>query len=267
MLRVFDCTVIISFGPEGVRLRSGREGWNAAHIPGAGFLDLLSELSDPSSRFHFMLPPAEQFADVMSAHGVGDGTRVVLYDAHNSAWAARVWWMLHSYGFENAVVLNGGWKKWALEGRSASAAPAGSAHAHFQARPRPGIFVDRAVVEAAIAETGTCLVNGLGEEQHRGSGPTVAGGRPGHIPGSSNVPTQSLVDPTTQAYLPEPELRALLDDAGASGADRVITYCGGGIAASGVAFVLKLLGHDNVSIYDASLEEWATDPSLPIEVG
>ena len=266
-LRVFDCTVVISFGPEGVNLRSGREDWVSAHIPGADFLDLLTELSDPSSRFHFMLPPPEQFAEVMSAHGVEEGTRVVLYDSHNSAWAARVWWMLRSYGFENAVVLNGGWKKWSLEGRPVSKAPAGYARARFQARPRPGVFVDREVVEAAISEPGACLVNGLSEEQHRGTGATVAGGRPGHIPSSVNVPAQSLVDPETQAYLPEAELRALVEGVGVSSADRIITYCGGGIAASGVAFVLKLLGHENVSIYDASLEEWATDPSLPIEVG
>ena len=78
---------------------------------------------------------------------------------------------------------------------------------------------------------------------------------------------RELVDPETQAFLPEAELRASLEKVGALGTGGVITYCGGGIAASGVAFALKLLGREDVSVYDASLEEWATDPSLPLEVG
>jgi len=265
-LRVFDCTVVLEVGPDGVSIRSGRDGWTGAHIPGAGFLDLLTELSDQGSRFHFMLLPAERFAEVMSAHGVEDGTRVVLYDSRDSIWAARVWWMLRAYGFDDAAVLDGGWTKWTREGRPVSSDPPAYAEGRFHVRPRPGVFVGKGEVLAGIGAAETCLVNGLAAEQHRG-GPTVPGGRPGHIPGSENVPAQSLVDPETQAYLPEPELRALLESAGALRAGRVITYCGGGIAASGVAFALKLLGHDDVSIYDASLEEWATDPSLPIEVG
>jgi thiosulfate/3-mercaptopyruvate sulfurtransferase len=81
------------------------------------------------------------------------------------------------------------------------------------------------------------------------------------------MPAEDLVDPLTQAFLPEAELRARLERVGALASDRVITYCGGGIAASSVAFALALLGHDGVAVYDASLEEWATDPSLPIETG
>ncbi len=266
-LRVFDCTVILEVGPEGLSIGSGRDDWAAAHIPGAGFLDLLSELSDPASRFRFMLPPAEQFAEVMSGHGVEDGTRVVLYDSRNSAWAARVWWMLRAYGFDDAAVLNGGWTTWALEGRPVSSEPPRYARGRFRARPRPGVFVGRDEVSASLGETGTCLLNGLSEEQHRGTGPTVPGGRPGHIPGSRSMPADSLVDGRTQAYLPEEELRSRLAGVGATRAERFITYCGGGIAASGVAFALRLLGYENVAVYDASLEEWATDPSLPIEVG
>ncbi len=266
-LRVFDCTVILEAGPDGLSITSGRDGWASAHIPGADFLDLIVELSDPGSRFRFMLPPAEQFGRVMSAHGVDDGTRVVLYDSRNGAWAARVWWMLRAHGFDAASVLNGGWTTWTLEGRPTSTDPPRYPPGRFQARPRPGVFVTREAVLAAIGEASTCLVNGLSGEQHSGLAGTVPGGRPGHIPGSENVPADELVDPRTRAYLPEAKLRARLERAGATTADRVITYCGGGIAASSVAFALMLLGHENVAVYDASLEEWATDPSLPIEIG
>jgi thiosulfate/3-mercaptopyruvate sulfurtransferase len=95
----------------------------------------------------------------------------------------------------------------------------------------------------------------------------VTYGRAGRIAGSANVPAQSLVDPATHAYLPAAVLRERFAAAGVLEAGRVITYCGGGIAASSDAFVLTLLGHDHVSVYDASLSEWAADPSLPMETG
>ncbi len=149
---------------------------------------------------------------------------------------------------------------------TSSAAPRHS-RASFQARPRAGVFVDKDTVLAAVSDETTCLLNGLDADQHRGTGPTVPCGRPGHIPTSRSMPALELVDPKTQAYLPAAELHSRLEDAGAMGADSVITYCGGGIAASSVAFALLLAGRDNVSVYDASLEEWATDPSLPLDTG
>ena len=118
---------------------------------------------------------------------------------------------------------------------------------------------------AGLGERATCVLNALTEEQHRGGG--VAYGRPGRIAGSANVPARSLVDPQTHAYLPADVLRERFAAAGALAAGRVITYCGGGIAASSDAFVLTLLGHEGVAVYDASLSEWATDPSLPMETG
>jgi thiosulfate/3-mercaptopyruvate sulfurtransferase len=265
-LRIFDCTVVIELGPDGVAFRSGRESWEQAHIPGAGFLDLLEELAAPHTAFHFMLPAAEQFARVLGSHGVGDGARVVLYDSQNGSWAARTWWMLRGYGFDDATVLDGGWTKWTLEGRPTSTAPPVDPPAAFTPRPRPGVFVDRDAVLDAIGDERACLINALPEALHRGEGPALAGRRQGHIPGSGNVPAETLVDPQTRAFLPERELRAALTRAGALDADHVITYCGGGIAASGVAFALRLLGHEDVAVYDASLEEWATDPSLPLTV-
>ncbi|HYB42366.1 MAG TPA: rhodanese-like domain-containing protein, partial [Candidatus Methylomirabilis sp.] len=90
-------------------------------------------------------------------------------------------------------------------------------------------------------------------------------GRPGRIKSSVNVPARDLVDPATHAYLPADVLRARFAAAGALGSRRVITYCGGGIAASSDALVLALLGHDDVAVYDASLSEWAGDVTLPME--
>jgi thiosulfate/3-mercaptopyruvate sulfurtransferase len=266
-LRVLECTTILHPRPEGgFRAESGRATWAAGHIPRSGFADLTGDLCDRTSKLLYMMPPAEQMAAVMGRLGVGEGTRVVLYDRAVNMWAARVWWMLRAVGFDAAAVLNGGWRKWTVEGRPTSTEPCAYPAARFVAQPRPDLFVGKDAVLAGLGHRATCVVNALSEAQHRGVG-GVAYGRPGRIAGSANVPAQSLVDPATHAYLPAAVLRERFAAAGVLDAGRVITYCGGGIAASSDAFVLTLLGHDAVSVYDASLSEWAADPSLPMETG
>jgi thiosulfate/3-mercaptopyruvate sulfurtransferase len=267
-VRVLECTVNLHPAPElpgGFRVESGRSNWAAGHIPGAGFVDLPGELSDRTSPLRFMMPPAPQFAEAMSRHGVGEGVRVVLYDRAVNMWAARVWWMLRAFGFQEAAVLNGGWKKWTREGRPVGSDPGERPARRFVPRPRPGLIADKAAVLAGISDRTTCVLNALTAEQHRGGG--VHYGRPGRIRQSVNVPARELVDPETHAYLPADALRRTFAAVGALAASRVITYCGGGIAASSDAFVLMLLGHEAVSVYDASLSEWAADPSLPMETG
>jgi len=266
-LRVLECTTILRPGEDGrLRAESGRPEYERGHIPGSGFADLPGDLSDRESELRFMLPPAEQFAEAMASYGVGEGTRVVLYDRAGGAWAARIWWMLRAFGFDEAAVLNGGFAKWLAEGRPTSTGASAYPRGEFVARPREGLFADRDEVLVAIEDGATCLVNALTEEQHRGEGPARYG-RPGRIAGSVNVPSNELIDPETKAYLPLDELRARFESVGADRAARVITYCGGGIAASNDAFVLTLLGYEDVAIYDASLSEWAADESLPMEVG
>jgi len=213
-----------------------------------------------------MMAPAEQIAEAMSGYGVGEGTRVVLYDRAGGAWAARIWWMLRAVGFDEAAVLDGGWAKWVAEGRPTSDAASEYPTGNFVARSREGLFADRDEVLAAIENGATCIVNALTAEQHRGEGPARYG-RAGRIAGSVNVPSNSLIDPETKAYRPLDELRSQFASVGADSAERVIAYCGGGIAASNDAFVLTLLGYENVAIYDASMSEWAADDSLPMEIG
>ncbi|RPH73892.1 MAG: sulfurtransferase [Candidatus Rokuibacteriota bacterium] len=268
-LRVLECTVFLHPAPDapgGFRVESGRAKWAEGHIPGAGFVDLQEELSDRASKLRFMMPPAAQFAEAMGRAGVGDGVRVILYDRNVTMWATRVWWMLRALGFDAAAVLNGGFRKWTLEGRPVATDAGTAAPRTFTPRPRPALMTDKAGVLGALGEAGACVLNALSEEQHRGTGGNTYG-RSGRIAGSVNVPARDLVDPTTHAYLPADVLRAKFQAAGALDAKRVVTYCGGGIAASSDAFVLTLLGRDDVAVYDASLSEWANDPALPMERG
>jgi thiosulfate/3-mercaptopyruvate sulfurtransferase len=262
-LRVLDCTVLLT--PRqggGYAVESGRAAWEAAHIPGSAFADLADDLSDPDSPLRFTLPTAARFAAAMGTLGVGDGHRVVLYDSRANMWAARMWWTLRAFGFDAAAVLDGGWRAWTAEDRPTSTEAPDWPPATFTARPRPGLFVGKDAVLDAVEHGRTCLVNALDRAQHRGETQPYA--RPGHITGSANVPAMELVDHATHRYLPLDDLRAAFADVAGRG-DRVITYCGGGIAASSDAFVLHLLGHDDVAVYDNSLSEWAADPSLPME--
>src|SRR5262245_17281993 len=267
-VRTLECTVYLHPAdvPGGYRVESGRARWAQGHIPGAGFADLQEDLSDRSSPLRFMMPSAAQFAEAMGRYGVGPGVRVVLYDRAVNMWAARIWWMLRAFGFDNAAVLDGGWKKWTREGRPVATDDGARPAKTFVARPRPELIADKAGVLAALGEERACVLNALSADQPPG-GNTPAGRRPGHIAGSANVPAGELVDPETHAYLPEDVLRAKFGAAGALAARRVVTYCGAGIAASSDAFVLTLLGHQDVAVYDASLSEWGADPNLPMATG
>ncbi len=266
-IRVLDCTAFNRQDSSGgIRAESGRDSWEKEHIPGSGHADLVNDLSDKDARFRYMLPPVEQFARSFSGYGVGAGTQAVLYDSTSGSWATRIWWMLRAFGFDNACVLNGGLHKWKLEGRPVDTAPSAYPAAIFLAKPRAGLMADKDEVLVALEQGSTCILNALSEEQHIGTGGADYG-RPGRIANSVNVPASDLYDPKTHAYLPTDRLAKRFADVGTDVAERVITYCGGGIAASNDAFILTMLGYENVAVYDASMSEWAADPSLPMQTG
>jgi thiosulfate/3-mercaptopyruvate sulfurtransferase len=254
-LRVFDCTVFLHRPIDGpMEIESGRAAFEEGHIPNSGFLDLIDELSDPEARFPFTAPAPDALARALGGRGVGPGTRVVLYDRVVNMWATRAWWLLRSMGFDNAAVLDGGWRSWAAERRPISTEPeVGHAAVELEARPRPEMVVDMQAVEAGVADEDVCLINALTPQIHEGTDSPY--GRAGHIPSSVNVHAVDLVCPDTHRFRPLEELRTRFARAGVVG-PRFITWCGGGIAAASDAFVLTRLGHDDVAVYDGSLIEW-----------
>ena len=266
-LRIFDCTTNLIPDPKTTyQAVPARADFEKGHIPGAQFIDLQADLSDQGHRLRFMLPSVEAFAAAMSRFGVGEETRVVLYSTANPWWATRVWWLLRVFGFDDAAVLDGGWQKWSREGRPVETGPAKpQPPGRFVVRELRPLMVGKAEVSRAIGDGAVCTLNALSPEQHAGAGGNSYG-RPGRIKGSVNLPAAHLIDPATNAFVPAAELRRRFESVGAFGKE-VITYCGGGIAASADAFALVMLGHPDVKLYDASLSEWATDPTLPMETG
>jgi thiosulfate/3-mercaptopyruvate sulfurtransferase len=190
----------------------------------------------------------------------------VLYSRDRIMWATRVWWMLHAMGFERTAVLDGGFEKWLAEGRPVSSEPCAYPPATFTPRPRPGMFVDKSAVLRAIDDPGVRLINTLAEPDFRGDEPSRYG-RPGRIPQSVNLPWPALTDPETKAFISLDQAARRIEATGAERAERIVCYCGGGISATVGLFLLHRLGYEHLSLYDASMAEWARDQSLPIERG
>ena len=270
-LRIFDCTTRLEYLPPGsdapYDVVPGRDTYEAGHIPGADFLDLQGEFSNPDTKLRFMMAPTERLETAFGRHGVGNDSFVVLYSIGTAMWATRFWWMLKSLGFDRLAVLDGGLDKWKAEGRPLESGPAkGYPPAKFVASAREGYFVDKNQVLAASRKRDTLVVNALNEQLHRGLEPSRYG-RPGHIPGSCNVSAATLIDPATKAFVPLADAEKKFAAQGFTRDKRVVAYCGGGISATIDLFMLHRLGYNKLTLYDGSMGEWATDESLPIETG
>ncbi len=261
-LVALDCTVTVRpDGSGGFESVSGRADYDNGHIPTAGFADLLGDLSGDGTGLSFSLPAPEAFAAAMGTLGVGDDSRVVLYSSGNPAWAARVWWMLRWIGFDRAALLDGGKKAWTEADLPLSTQPADRPPRHLSVSLRPELIADRDEVRAAIDDPSVTIVDALPEASFLGTMAMYA--RPGHISGASNIPATALTDESGR-FRPLEELAARFP---ADHSGRVITYCGGGIAASSDAFVMTRAGFTDVAVYIGSLQEWTADPENPMETG
>ena len=266
-LRLYDCTTYNEPVPPGsdvpYRAVPGDKTFAAGHIPGADFLDLQGEFSDTSAGPLFMMADVPQLEAAFGRHGADASTTIVLYSIGTMMWSTRFWWMLRSLGVD-ARVLDGGLDKWKAEGRPiVTGAPKGYPATTFKAAPRAGFFVDKNTVKARIGDPTTVIVNALGPQFHQGLEPSRYG-RPGRVPGSVNVPAATLANADkTLTTLADAE--AKFAAAGVTRDKTVICYCGGGISATIDLLMLTQLGYDKLTLYDASMGEWARDPSLPIE--
>lgn len=260
-LVVLDCTNFAEWSEPDKRFItvSGASDWARAHIERSCHADFARGFCGDTARFRNTLPAPYDFAAVLSKLGISNDSRVVLYDNTQSMWAARVWWMLRWIGFDNAAILDGGLQNWVAEGRCVSSVPSQIKPSHLECDIRPALFVTKDEVQAALVDGGALLIDALSEAQFAGRESDL--GLMGHIPGAVNVPGANMIDPISGKFLPLEELTALFPDDRSS---RCIVYCGSGIAAASVAFVMNRLGFDDVSIYMPGLQEWIEDPNAPV---
>jgi thiosulfate/3-mercaptopyruvate sulfurtransferase len=253
-------------GAEGALYTSGAASFERdGHIPGARFVDLCTEFSDPSARFPFTRPKAETLREVAQRIGINERSALVVYDSLSGAWAARAWWVLRAYGHSNVHVLDGGLAAWQAAGGQLEFGPSAvAARGDFQPVARAGYFVDTPEVLAALeGPTDVPLICASRASEYTGEGSDDV--RRGHIPRSYSVPYRELLDVRGRLQLDHVKCEALR--LGLDKKVESILYCGGGVNAAGLALGLIAAGYPAVQVYDGSLNEWRADASLPLEIG
>jgi thiosulfate/3-mercaptopyruvate sulfurtransferase len=261
-VRVLDS----SFKQPGVT-PTARQDYDAGHIPGAVFFDI-DDVAAPGTSLPHMIPPAERFAAKMAERGIGNGDRVVVYDANGLSSAGRAWWMLRLFGHDNVALLDGGLPKWKAEGRPLETAAPAIPPRRFSARFDPALVRDKEAVRANITAPREQLIDARAAGRFEGTAPeTWPGRRSGHIPGSRNLPFDLVTDPQSHQLKSAEELRRLFEAAGVRLDRPIVTSCGSGVTACALAFALHLIGHPGVAVYDGSWSEWGLPGDTPVETG
>ena len=236
----------------------------AKHIPGSIRFNI-DAICDPDDPLPHMMPTPELFAAKVSALGIGNEQRVVVYDVYGMQSAARTWWMFRVFGHDNVSVLNGGLPKWEAEERPITAETKLRTVTNFAAGFRPelvrGIDDVRAVVEAGGAQ----IVDARAIGRFTAIEPEPRPGmRSGHMPGAINLPFTELLDPAFREFK---DTATILDRVQAANIDLsqpVITSCGSGVTACAVSLALFLAGKEDAAVYDGSWSEWGGRQDTPI---
>jgi thiosulfate/3-mercaptopyruvate sulfurtransferase len=257
-LRVVDATWLMP--GEG----DAAAAYEQAHIPGAVFMDL-AELADSNTPLPNMLPSAEKFASRMQSLGLGDGSRIVVYDQSPYKTAARAWWMLRTFGAHDVAILDGGLAKWRAESRPVESGKPQVRHRHFTAWADSKGVRSLDQMKANVGSRAEQVLDARGADRFAGQVAERPGVQPGHIPGSKNLPYTQLLN-ADGTYKRGDDLRQAFEQAGIDLDKPIVTTCGSGITASVLLFGLHLLGKD-AALYDGSWSEWGADASTPKELG
>jgi thiosulfate/3-mercaptopyruvate sulfurtransferase len=234
------------------------------HVPGATHLDWREALTDRDApEGVLLLAPPDQVATALATAGIGSGTTVVVYDDTASLYAARTWWSLRAYGLDSVRVLDGGFAAWAASGRPISHAVPEAAHGGFTPRAQLRARLTASDVKALVGSPDALLLDARTAAEYRGF--AGAGRRLGHIPGAVNLPVAVTTEPGTGRFLDGDGLRDVLGRAGVTRQRRLVCYDDSGVAAAKLAFVLVLMGHDDVAVYDGGWAEWGNRLDLPVE--
>src|SRR5438046_3659493 len=217
--------------------RDARKEWAEAHIPGAPFFDI-DEIADKRTSLPHMLPRPEEFGRAVGALGIGDGDRVVVYNTRAAVSAARVWWTFRVFGHEPVAVLDGGLPKWRAEGRPVESGVVSPAPRRVPPRFRAQLVRALAAIPANLASHREQVPDAAPRGRSPGREPEPRPGlRGGHIPGSRNLPYDTLYRPDATLHSTD-QLRRALERAGIDLARPVGTTCGWGVTAAVLALRL-----------------------------
>ena len=256
-VRILD----VRWRPDG----SARDVFSNGHIPGAVYLDwrrdLIAEGDEPTNAL--LLAPPDRVSGALSAAGVGDGTTTVIYDDTLGLYAARTWWSMLAYGFGSARLLDGGWPSWLAEGRPVSNAVVPPAQVTFTPRANSRIRMTTADIRGILGAADTLILDARAPAEYRGLEGNAR--RLGHIPGAINIPVGAMRREGSQHVRDASAIRDMLLRAGVPKGRRLVCYDGSGVAAAKLAFVLMLMGYDDVAVYDGGWAEWGDRLDLPVD--
>lgn len=255
-VRVLD----VRWRPDG----SGRLVYLEGHVPNGLYLDWRTALTDDEEHSRaILLAGPDRVARALGAVGVGNGTTVVVYDDTASLYAARAWWSLRAYGLDSVRILDGGFRAWLHSGRPVS---------HAAVQPEPATFVPRSEmrvrlttsdVRALLGSPEALVLDARAPAEYLGLGGSAR--RLGHLPGAVNLPAATTTEPGGGRFLSGDELRTLIARAGIGRSQRLVCYDSSGIAAAKLAFVLALMGYEDVAVYDGGWAEWGARLDLPVD--
>jgi thiosulfate/3-mercaptopyruvate sulfurtransferase len=245
-----------------------REDYEGSHVPGAVFVDWTRDIVDADDPVPLQIAGPEAFAAKMSELGIGDDHLVVAYDDYDHLLAGRMAWALRYHGHDAVRVLDGGWSRWKAEGRATTGERPRLAPTSFTAHVRPELRRTADQVAQALGRPDVLLVDARAPEQYAGS--LSAARRSGHIPGARNVHYARLIDARTGRFLPRDELTRAFEGAGVDVArlpSEIVVYCNGGVSCTVPLEALRMLGRQDVAVYDGSWNEWGNDETRPIKTG
>mgnify|MGYP001482957417 CR=1 FL=1 len=242
------------------------EDFEAGHLPGAIYVNLGADLTNPDDPTEGQILTQEALSALFSRLGIENDDTVVVYDANNNLQAARAYWALKYYQHPDVRLYDGGLKQWTAAGNTLSSGPAAplAATTYVAGDADPDLRTTGEYVLEHLDDPSTILCDTRGPGEYAGT--DVRAARGGHIPGAINVEWVQTVDQESGQFRDLAYLADLYARAGFSPDKQVITYCQTGVRGAHTWFVLtELLGYPNVRNYDGSWAEWGNDAAKPLE--